>query len=61
MEENSNGDEAKRATSWETYKLLNKIKGTVQQKRKVANDMCVLIVAGFSLHLYVISFIIFTI
>lgn len=42
QEEKSGGDEVKRATSWETYKLLNKIKETVQQKRKMANDVCVL-------------------
>lgn len=40
MEEVKMGEEeVKRATSWETYKLLNKIKETVQQKRKMANDM----------------------
>lgn len=39
--EKSNEEEVKRGTSWETYKLLNKIKETVQQKRKVASDMCV--------------------
>lgn len=43
-QEKSSGDEVKRATSWETYKLLNKIKETVHQKRKMANDMCVSIV-----------------
>lgn len=27
--------------SWETYKILNKIKGSVQQKRKAARDVYV--------------------
>lgn len=42
MEESSSEDE-KRITSWETYKILSKIKENVQLKRKVAKDVLVLI------------------
>lgn len=28
-------------TSWDTYKILNRIKETVQQKRKIANEVLV--------------------
>lgn len=34
-------DARKHSTSWETYKILNKIKETVQQKRKIAKDLYV--------------------
>lgn len=30
-----------RIKSWETYKILNKIKGNIQQKKKIARDVFV--------------------
>lgn len=37
----SNSEDEKRSTSWETYKILTKIKDNVHQKRKVAKDVYV--------------------
>lgn len=40
--EESNSEDKRRSSSWETYKILTKIKENVQQKRKVAKDVFVL-------------------
>lgn len=42
--EESNSEDERRSSSWETYKILTKIKENVQQKRKVAKDVFVSVV-----------------
>lgn len=37
-------EDENRIKSWETYKILNKIKENVHQKRKVAKDVLVFLV-----------------
>lgn len=39
--------------SWETYKILNKIKENVQQKRRIAKDVLVLICLFVIISMYI--------
>lgn len=42
MSENTIAEEKIRITSWDTYKILNRIKENVQQKRRIAREMYLL-------------------